>query len=37
MVLDKTNFIIRNDENKSYKKQTFDDCDSCKEFENHIQ
>jgi len=35
--LDKSNFNIRNDENKTCKKQTFDNCTSCKEFENHIQ
>ena len=33
--LDKTNFNIRNDENKTCKKQTIYDCASCKEFENH--
>ena len=27
--LDKTDFNIRNDENKTSKKQTFDDCASC--------
>lgn len=35
--LNKTDFNIRNDENKTCKKQIFDHCASCKELENHIQ
>ena len=30
-------FNVRNDQNKTCKKQTIDDCGSCKEFENHFQ
>ena len=35
--MEKSDFKIRNDENKTWKKQIFDDCACCKEFENHIQ
>ena len=35
--LEKTNFNIRNDENKACKMETFGDSASCKEFENYIQ